>query len=48
MLEQGFLTQEQLDEIDSEAKRAINEATEAADAAELPDPSTILNNLFVD
>jgi 2-oxoisovalerate dehydrogenase E1 component alpha subunit len=48
MLEQGFLTQEQLDEIDAEAKRVINEATEAADAAELPDPSTILNNLFVD
>ncbi|PKB58057.1 MAG: hypothetical protein BZY73_00020 [SAR202 cluster bacterium Casp-Chloro-G3] len=48
MIEQGFLTQEQVEEIDAEAKRAINEATDAADAAALPDPSTLLDNLFVD
>ena len=48
MIEQGLLTQDQVDEIDAEAKRAINEATDAADAAEPPDASTLLDNLFVD
>ena len=48
MVEQGFLTKEQIEEIGAEAKRAIDEATDVADAAEPPDPSTIYDNLFVD
>jgi 2-oxoisovalerate dehydrogenase E1 component alpha subunit len=48
LIENGFLTQEQVNEIDAETKRAVNEATAAADAAALPDPSTLLDNLFVD
>ncbi len=48
MTEQGFLTDEQVEEIGDEAKRAIDEATDVADAAESPDPSTIYDNLFVD
>jgi 2-oxoisovalerate dehydrogenase E1 component alpha subunit len=48
LIEHGFLTREQAGEIDAEAKRAVNEATDSADAAALPDPSTLLDNLFVD
>ena len=48
MTEQGFLTKEQVEDIGAEAKRAIDEATDVADAAEPPDPATIYDNLFVD
>jgi 2-oxoisovalerate dehydrogenase E1 component alpha subunit len=48
LIAQDFLTREQVGEIDAVAKRAVNQATDAADAAPLPDPSTLLDNLFVD
>jgi 2-oxoisovalerate dehydrogenase E1 component alpha subunit len=48
LMEHGFLTREEVEEIDAESKLAINEATDSADAAALPDPSTLLDNLFVD
>jgi 2-oxoisovalerate dehydrogenase E1 component alpha subunit len=46
MIEHGFLTQEQVDQIIAEARQAINEATDAADAAEPPDASTILEHVY--
>jgi 2-oxoisovalerate dehydrogenase E1 component alpha subunit len=46
MMESGFLTREQVDEIVAEAARAVNEATDAADAAPSPDASTILEHVY--
>lgn len=46
MTEHGYLTQEQVDQIVSEAQQAVNEATDAADAAEPPDASTILEHVY--
>ena len=46
LLEQGLLTQERLAEIKAEAQRQVDEATELADAAPLPDPSTLLDHLY--
>ena len=46
MIEHGFLTQEQVDQIIADARRAVNEATDAADAAEPPDASTILEHVY--
>ena len=46
LVEQGFLTQEQVEEIKAEATQAINEATDFADAAVPPDASTLLDNLY--
>ena len=48
LVEQGFLTTERIEEIGAEARRAIDEATDAADAALPPDASTMLDNLFVE
>ena len=41
LVEQGVLTQDQVDEIKADALEAINDATDAADAASLPDVSTM-------
>ena len=46
LLEQGILTQEQVDQLRAEARAAVDEATDAADAAELPDPSTIFDHVY--
>ena len=46
LIEQGFLTQEDVDEINAEARRAVNEATDNAEAAALPDPSTFYDNVY--
>jgi 2-oxoisovalerate dehydrogenase E1 component alpha subunit len=46
LLEQGLLTQERLAEIKAEAQRQVDEATDIADAAPLPDPSTLLDHLY--
>jgi 2-oxoisovalerate dehydrogenase E1 component alpha subunit len=46
MLEQGFLTQEQVEQIGAEARQAVDEATDAADAADPPDPSTIFDHVY--
>ena len=48
MVEYGFLTQKQVNEIEAEAKRAVNEATDIADAAEPPDPSTIFEHVYAE
>ena len=48
MIGQGLLTQEQVDQIDAEAKRAINQATDEGDAAAAPDPTTILEHVFAE
>ena len=48
MVEQGYLSQQEVDEIGAEAAEAINEATDAADAAEPPDPSEMLKHVYVD
>jgi len=41
LVEQGALTSEQVEEIKAQARRAIDEATDAAEAAIAPDPSTL-------
>jgi 2-oxoisovalerate dehydrogenase E1 component alpha subunit len=41
LIEQGALTQEQVEEIKAQATQAIDEATDAAEAAGLPDASTL-------
>ncbi len=46
MLETGYLTEAQQAEIKSEARRAVNEATDAADAAAPPDPSSLHQHVY--
>lgn len=46
LLEQGILTQQQIDEIGSQARRAVNEATDIAEAAKPPDPSTFYDHVY--
>jgi 2-oxoisovalerate dehydrogenase E1 component alpha subunit len=46
MLNQRLLVQQEVDEINAEARRAVNEATDAADAALPPDASTILEHVY--
>ena len=46
MLEQGYLTEEQQEEIRAHARRAINEATDAAEAAGLPDASNLHKHVY--
>ena len=41
LIDQGALTQERVDEIKDQARTAIDEATDAADAAGQPDASTL-------
>ena len=41
LMDQGALTQERVDEIKDEARNAIDEATDASDAAAQPDASTL-------
>ena len=41
LIDQGALTQERVDEIKEQARTAIDEATDAADAASQPDASTL-------
>ena len=48
MVEQGYLSQEEVDRIKAEATEAINEATDAADAAEPPDPSEMLKHVYAE
>ena len=44
--EQGILSDEEAEEINSEAQRAVNEATDAAEAASPPDASDILSRVY--
>jgi len=46
LVEQGFLTDQQVDEIRAQARRAVNEATDNAEAASLPDASTFYNHVY--
>ena len=46
LLEQGILTQEQEEEIKSQARHAVNEATDAADAALPPDAANLGNHVY--
>ena len=46
MLEQGYLTEEQQEEIRAAARRAINEATDAADAAQPPDAANLHRHVY--
>ncbi len=48
MVEQGYLSQEEVDRIKAEATAAINEATDAADAAEPPDPSEMMKHVYAE
>ena len=46
LLEQGILTQKQIDDIKAQARRAVDAATDAAEAALPPDPSTLHDHLY--
>jgi 2-oxoisovalerate dehydrogenase E1 component alpha subunit len=46
LVEQGFLTEEEVAAINAEARRAVNEATDNAEAASLPDVSTFYDNVY--
>ena len=46
LLQQGFLTQEQAEEIKAEARRAVNEATDAAEAALPPDAANLHRHVY--
>ena len=46
MLERGYLTEEQQEEIKGEARRAVNEATDFADAAQPPDASNLHQHVY--
>ncbi|MFQ6026788.1 MAG: thiamine pyrophosphate-dependent dehydrogenase E1 component subunit alpha [Dehalococcoidia bacterium] len=46
LIEQGFLTQEQVEEIKAQARQEVDDATDFADAALPPDDSTLLNHLY--
>ncbi len=46
LIEQGALTPEQVEEIEAQAARAVNEATDAAEAASLPDDSTLHDMVY--
>ncbi len=46
LVEQGFLTEEEVDEIKAGARRAVNEATDNAEAASLPEASTFYDNVY--
>ena len=46
ILEQGYLTEEQQEEIRAQARRAVNEATDAAEAAQPPDASNLFKHVY--
>ena len=46
MLEQGYLSEKQQEEIKAEARRAVNEATDTADSAQPPDASNLHNHVY--
>ena len=46
LVEQGVLTQEQIEELKAHSQRAVNEATDAADAASPPDVSTLYDHVY--
>ena len=46
LVEQGVLTEQQVDAIKAQARQAINEATDAAEAARSPDVSTLNDLVF--
>ena len=48
LVAQNYATPERLEAISQEARRAVDEATDAADAAPPPPASTMLDNLFVE
>jgi TPP-dependent pyruvate/acetoin dehydrogenase alpha subunit len=46
LLARGIITEEQLESIKAEALQAINDATDAADAATPPDASTMWASVY--
>jgi len=46
LLERGILTQQQIDDVKVQARRAVDAATDAAEAAPSPDPSTLYDHLY--
>ena len=46
MLEQGYLTEDQQEEIKAQARQAVNEATDAAEAAVPPDASNLHQHVY--
>jgi len=47
MVDQGIITQGQIDEFRADAQSQVNDATDFADAAQPPDASTIYDHLYV-
>jgi pyruvate dehydrogenase E1 component alpha subunit len=48
MVDSGIATEDQLDEIDAESKKAAKESVKFADKSEQPDPSTLTEHVYVD
>ena len=46
LMEQSILTQQQVEEIAAQALSAVDEATDAADAASPPDSSTLFDQVY--
>ena len=46
LVEQGTLTEQQVEEIKAQARQSVNEATDVADAASFPDVSTLHDLVF--
>ena len=48
LVAQNYATRERVEEIGQEARRAVDEATDAADAAPPPSVGTMLDHLFAE
>ncbi|WP_035619010.1 thiamine pyrophosphate-dependent dehydrogenase E1 component subunit alpha [Lacticigenium naphthae] len=48
LIEEGYLTREEMKDIDSRLKAEINQATDEAEAMADPDPETILEQVYAD
>jgi 2-oxoisovalerate dehydrogenase E1 component len=46
LIEQGYLLEDEAVEMKAEVKRTVDDAAEWAESQPLPDPSTVLNNLY--
>ncbi|MCX6121615.1 MAG: dehydrogenase E1 component subunit alpha/beta [Ignavibacteriales bacterium] len=46
LLEQGYLLEDEADEMKEEVKRTVDDVAEWAESQSLPDPSTVMNHLY--
>ena len=46
LIEQGYLLEDEADKIKEEVKHTVDDAAEWAESQSLPDPSTVMHNLY--